>query len=126
MNDSNKQMKLNGNFIRNNSGFRLDLLFSIPVVLCSRLDVVGYNRPWWRAGRRCGCDRGVAFVTAVAAYDGPGWRTGVGDGGDCGGSWYDGPRWGSSSHSGASRGVSAIVVLVFVLFQSFDWPWRWT
>ena len=32
---------------------------------------MGYDQPRWWTGRRCGCDRGVTFVTVVV-YVGPG------------------------------------------------------
>ena len=116
-------MKLNRNFIQNDSGLCLDSLFGILAVLWGRLDAMRYNRPWWRAGRRCRGDGGVPIVLA-AAYDRPGWGTRVGDGKDCGGSGYDRPGWGSLFCSSASRGVSTTVMFVAVLFWSFVWPWR--
>ena len=48
---------------------------------------------------------------------------GVGEGEDCGGSGYDGPRRGLSSHSSVGQGVGAITMVVSVLFQSFVWQW---
>jgi hypothetical protein len=54
------------------------------------MDAMRYNKPWWRAGRRCRGDRGVLIVLA-AANDRPGQEMRVGDGKDCGGRGYDGP-----------------------------------
>ena len=85
--------------------------------------MTGYNRPWWRAGRRCRGDGGVPIVLA-AAYDRPGWGTRVGDGKDCSGSRYDRPGGRSLFRSSASRGVSTIVVFFAVLFWTFVWPRR--
>jgi len=58
-------------------------------------------------------------------YDGPGWRTGVFDRKDWGGSENDWPWRGSSLRSHASWGVCAIVIFISIFVGIFVRPWWW-
>jgi len=102
--DSKWKIKLDRNFIRNNSGFRpdsmFDSVFGILTVMQSLVEVVGNDRPGWRARVCNGQDQG--------------W-----------GKLYVGPGWWSLTHSVPSQCMFAVtLVLVSVLGWVFVGPRR--